>query len=337
MTMLVERMRGSYHVTVALSLVGALGCGGTPKPTAHEAPATTASVATPPPPKPDDPYDIITAAASCWLGGLWSEAEGDEGAAERRAATAKRCLQAAHALSGQDDPLKVESLRVLDASTTDELVAKVKALAPNDPSVGSLAAAVIAAAQEASAARRASSRIRADIAKLRSDKEKANALERDADRLGADEANLVPALHEGAALDALVKLSAGDHTTDAHVLALLFALTRVRAAQELPKHMRLYTVSPTFAAAFAVPPPQLPEHAHDKLKRGVWLAYVMRAAAACGHPVPDTAKTTHEKESLAWTGVLAGFADRLEADAAQLKNPDLALVTRGVAARLRTP
>jgi hypothetical protein len=333
--MVMERMfRASYHAAVVMSLVG-LSCGGGGDKAAEHPVASASASLSPPAPKADDPYEVVIAAASCWLGGLWGEAEGEEGAADRRASTARRCMQVVHALVEQDDPVKVESLRVLDQETTDALVTKVRELTHGEGPLEALVSAIVAEAREAAAARRAATRIRADIEKLKTDREKAAARERDADRLSADEAAAAATLRAGSALDALVKLPAGDYAVDAHAIGVLFALTRVRAAQDVPKHMKLYTVAPAFSAVFAAPPPPLPEHAKDRLKPGTWLSYITRVAAACGHPVPDTAKTPREKEALAWSGVLAGFVDRLDADA--VHGVVLRDAIRGVIFRLKSP
>jgi hypothetical protein len=325
-----------------------MACGASEKrPTGTEHVAASSSAAPTPVRDTDTAHKLVIASAACWLGGLWSDAEGEEGAVERRAGTTRRCAEVVRALEGQDDPMKVEAVRVLDRATTDAIVAKVKELAAADGldsahagALGTLAAAIVATSLETSAARRAATRIRADIEKLRTDKEKLAAHERDADRLSADEAASLSVLRAGSALDALVKLGSSglpdeEWGAEAHAVGLMFALTRVRAGQDLPKHMKLYAVAPAYAAVFAVQPPLLPEHAKDKLKPGTWLAYLMQVAKACGHPPPDTVTTKREKEQLAWSGVLEGFAERLESDEARIKNPVLLEAVRGIAARLK--
>jgi hypothetical protein len=320
-------------------LWGALACGGHEPTTTTTPPAasSSASIVTPPPPPKASAHDLVIETASCLLGPLWSEAEGEAGetAKERRAATAKRCASVVHAVTSEDDPMKVEALRMLDASITDPLVAKVKELDDQDGELAKFASALVATARESAAARRAAAKLRADIERLKTDKDKAAARERDADRLSADEANVVSVLRTGAGLDALARTS-GAYASEAHAAAVLFALSRVRAAQDLPKHMKLYTVAPAYSAIFGVPPPPLPQNAKDKLKPGTWLAYVTAVAAACGHPVPDTAKKPKEREPLAWAGVLAGFADRLKTDAPQIKDAGLAEVVKLVVDRLET-
>ncbi len=332
---------GQRERALAIALL-VTACGGEAR-VENPAPMTSAAgVAAAPPRETDTAYKLIVASAACWLGGLWSEAEGESGAAERRTGTARRCAEVVRAVSGEDDPSKVEALRVLDPSITDALIAKVQERAQADGkgeadtlALEKFAANVVAASREATTARRGATKIRADIEKLKTDKDRALAHERDADRLSADEASALPPLRASAGLERLLHDSVGDYAPDAHAIGIMLALTRVRAGQDLPKHMKLYTVSPAYGAVFAVKPPPLPEHARDRLKPGTWLAYVMNVAKACGHPVPDTAHTAKEKEALAWSGALAGLADRLEADESQIKNPDLLEAVHGAVQRLK--
>jgi hypothetical protein len=321
------------------SMCGALACGGhepTHPPIAGASSSSAPVVVAPPPPPKPNAHDLVIATASCLLGPLWAEAEGESGGAERRAATAKRCASVVHTVTSEDDPTKVEALRMLDASITDPLVAKVKELDDQNGELAKFAAALVATARESAAARRAAAKLRADIERIKNDKDKAAARERDADRLSADEANVVPALRTGTGLDSLAHYS-GAYAAEAHAAAVLFALSRVRAAQDLPKHMKLYTVAPAYSAIFGVQPPPLPSNAKDKLKPGAWLAYVTSVAAACGHPVPETAKKPKEREPLAWAGVLEGFSDRLKADQPQIKDAGLADVVKFVIERLDAP
>ncbi|HZU85700.1 MAG TPA: hypothetical protein VE987_22390, partial [Polyangiaceae bacterium] len=65
-----------------------------------------------------------------------------------------------------------------------------------------------------------------------------------------------------------------------------------------------------------------------------WLAYLTDVAAAAGHPVPD-ARDPQNREPLAWTGVLEGFADRLRASSADFgADTPLGNVQRAIVARL---
>ena len=319
----------------AFTFVSSVACGGheaarEPAPAASS--ASSAAVAPPPAPKATA-HDLVIATASCLLGPLWAEAEGETGGSERRAATAKRCGAVVKTVTTEEDPMKVEALRMLDPSITEPLVAKVKELDEPNGDLSRFASSLVTAARESAAARRAAAKLRADVERIRSDKDKNAARERDAERLSADEANVVSALRAGGGLESLVHYT-GAYAAEAHAAGILLALSRVRAAQDLPKHMKLYTVAPAYSAVFAVPAPQLPERAKDKLKPGAWLAYVTQVAAACGHPVPDTAKKPKEREPLAWAGVLAGFADRLKAEQPQIKDEGLAEVVKFVTERL---
>ncbi len=326
--------------TLAFLALLSLSCGGGgEKVVANPAASSSASLA---PLRPTDTaYRLVISSAACWLGGLWGDAEGEAGVAERRAGTARRCGEVVHTVTGQDDPMKVEALRLIDASITDPLVAKVIELAAADKlddahtaAITALSTAVITASREAHAARRAATKVRADIEKIKNDKDKATARERDADKLTADEAAVVPALRASAGLDSLVRFTAEAYAVDAHAIGVLLALARVTAGQDLPKHMKLYTVAPAYTAVFGVPAPQLPDRAKDKLKPGVWLTYVMSVAKSCGHPVAETAKKPKEKEVLAWSGVLAGFADRLRSDQEQIKSAELGDAVKGAVTRL---
>jgi len=308
-------------------LLAACG-GGEHAETPRAATSASASVATPPP--RDDAYQLVVSTASCLLGGLWSEAEGESGASERRAATAHRCGVVIHTVTGEDDPMKVESLKMLDASVTDPLVAKVHELATADHlddahtmAIEKLSADLVAAARESLAARRAAAKLRGDIEKLKSDKDKTAARERDADRLSATETSVAGVLRAGSGLDALVSFPGPAYASDAHAIGILLALSRVRAAQDLPKHMKLYTVAPAYASVFGVDPPPFPEHPKDRLKPGTYLAYVVSVASACGHPVDPSVTKPKEKEPLAWSGVLACFADRLKSEQPKIKDEGL--------------
>jgi hypothetical protein len=197
-----------------------------------------------------------------------------------------------------------------------------------------LGAVVVTASRESVMAHRAAAKIKADIEKLKTDKEKQAARDKDADKLSADDAAAVAPLTTGTGLATLIKLDAGDYTKDAHAIGVLLALGRVRMSRDLPKHMKVYTVSPAYAAVFGVQPPAMPDKANAALKPGTWLTYVSDVAKAAGHPVPDTAKTPKEREPLAWAGVLNGFADKLKADQGLIKSPELGEVVNHAIALL---
>lgn len=122
---------------------------------------------------------------------------------------------------------------------------------------------------------------------------------------------------------------------EAHAIGLLCAMDRMNMANGLPKHIKVYAVQEGFAAAFSVSPPEVPSDATAPMKAGLWLDYLSTAARAAGHPVSDGAITLEDKEMLAWTGVLAGFADRLRNEAEHMSNETaLKTIAEGAAERL---
>jgi hypothetical protein len=97
----------------------------------------------------------------------------------------------------------------------------------------------------------------------------------------------------------------------------------------------VYAVGDAYQLVFGVTPPQVPSDATAKLVPGTWLTYLTEVARAAGHPVPDKATLPREREPWAWGGVVAGFGDRLRADAAKLpKDSGFARVAGAVVKRL---
>src|SRR5580692_1433400 len=77
---------------LAATAMLAVACGGETR--AQSPTAVTATAAAAAPPRDTDAaYKLIVASAACWLGGLWGEAEGETGAADRRTGTARRCAE----------------------------------------------------------------------------------------------------------------------------------------------------------------------------------------------------------------------------------------------------
>jgi hypothetical protein len=117
---------------------------------------------------------------------------------------------------------------------------------------------------------------------------------------------------------ALLALDAGDLSTEAHAMGLFCAMDRVELARGLPKHLKVYAVAGAHQLVFGVAPPAVPEDVTAKLERGLWLRYLADVARAAGHPVPVKATHPREREPWAFGGVVAGYADKLRADAAKL-------------------
>jgi hypothetical protein len=118
-------------------------------------------------------------------------------------------------------------------------------------------------------------------------------------------------------------------------MGLLCALDRLEIARKLPKHLKVIAVGGPFARLFGVQPPAVPADPTAPIKSGAWPGYLVDVASATGHAVPAEATEAIDRESLAWVGVLAGFADRMrvEARGVSTRTP-LPLVLGRVADRL---
>jgi len=318
---------------LSLAVVALAACGGGERVNrALDAPAVSATAEVAPPPAPKDHAEkLANAAVGCFVGQLWIDSEGNAASAAERSATSAECKKVVLGVTGEDDPSQIEAMRMFEASIMTPLAAKLKELAASDglddahqSALVGFEEGVVSAAREASAARRAAAKIRGEIEGIKNERLRRAARDRVATRLAPSEAAAVPALHATSALEALAHTD-GDFAADAHAAALVLALVRVRAAQDLPRHMKLATAAPACAVTFGV-------SAHDWLKPGAWLAYVTAVAKSCGHPVDEHAKPS-AREQLAWDGVLAGFADRLGAAAPTVKGPALAAIIRAATAR----
>jgi hypothetical protein len=299
---------------------------GLPTPTAPAAPGEPAS-----PASPGSAHALVIKAAACWFGGMWSDAEGAANAEDRRIASEKRCSAIIQTLYGADDRAKFEAFRRVEKTTLDRLTEEVSRLAGGNPvdgahkdAIAKLLRAVAAAQQEANAAHIAADQVKRDI----KDHE-------EHETLSKDEVEAAKALRAHAAFEALLKLDAGDLSAEAHAMALMCAMDRMELSRGLPKHLKVYAVADVYQLVFGVAPPSVPEDATAKLKAGTWLNYIVDAARAAGHAVPDKATHPREREPWAWGGVLEGFTDRLHADAGRLeKGSSLAKAVAAILARL---
>ena len=156
--------------------------------------------------------------------------------------------------------------------------------------------------------------------------------------LESSERTAAKALSQHGALDRL--LATTDATaTDRRLLGLLAAMDRMEMARGLPKQLKFYALGHVLTTVFDVAPPPT-----DALKPtaipvpGTWLAYLSGVASRAGYPASDSPALTHKmRETLAWTGVGHGFADRLRRQVAALPNaavPELSRIATEVATRL---
>jgi hypothetical protein len=246
-------------------------------------------------------------AASCWFGGLWSDALGEEGEMKLKG-TEARCHELEQHVWGTEDKSHYEELRAMGKDAVADVIAKVDETSKNDGVDGprrealvNLATAFAEAQREFMFAHRAGDRVKRD-------------LDREPDKLSNDEVDAVMSLRAHAKLEKLYKLDAGNLSHEAHALAVLCALDRLEVARGLPKHLKLYAIADEFELLFGVGIPDVPEDANKKLVPGTWLKFLSETAAAAGHPVSDKVKAPRERDALAWAGMLLGFADKLKAD-----------------------
>jgi hypothetical protein len=318
----------------------AAACGGSqpsptapPPPVATSAPLAGAGSSAPAAPAPaaqtqEEAHKLVVLAASCWFGGMWSDAVGEQGQAKATGAET-RCHDLERRVWDTDDKTHYEQLRALEQNAVADVVAKVDVTAKGDSVDGPrrdalvrLTQALADAAKETMGARRAGDRVKRD-------------LDREPDKLTTDEVDAVLPLRAHAKIETLLKFDGGDLTKEANALALLCALDRVELARGLPKHLKFYAVADEFQLLFGVTVPDVPSDATKKLVPGTWLRFLADTANAAGHPVTDKAKTPREKDALAWSGMLQGFGEKLAADSDGVSNAtDLSRVVATVQHRL---
>jgi hypothetical protein len=152
----------------------------------------------------------------------------------------------------------------------------------------------------------------------------------------ADKIAAAAKVQRSAGLHGLLHLDAGPYTAESRSLGTMFALDRMEIARGLPKHLKIDAAAVAFADVFGVAAPPLSGDAAAPIRTGTWLAYLSDVASAAGHPVPTDAHNLGNREPLAWSGVLEGFADKVRTDAARVPATPLNEVERRVVARLDT-
>jgi hypothetical protein len=277
-------------------------------------------------------HRLVIAAGSCWLGGVWSDAQGAT-ETERSDASKKRCHEVIKAAYGSDDEGRFERLRAVDAVEVSDFGNKVDTAARADrldaahtQELRGLLNATANAEREAIALRRAADKVKDAIAVPKPSQQRKN-----------EETAAAAALSETQQWDALMAANVGSLTPELRAFGLLFAMDRMQVARGLPKHLKVLAVRGPLATVFGVPAPDMPPDATRPPAGGAWLAYLTSTAQAAGHPVPAQAKSLHDKELLAWGGTLMGFADKLRLQAEHITNQtDLRQVVDAVVRRLET-
>jgi hypothetical protein len=258
--------------------------------------------------RPEAGHNLAILAAACWLGGIWSDAEGDT-AETRGHATDARCHDVVRRVYDADTDERYRQLRAVEPTVVGDIAAKVEILAKEDADdaprsqlLAQLVQAVAGAEREAMFARRAAERVKRD-------------LDHEPEKLSADDAAAVEPLKDTRMLEALLKLPAADLSHDAHALAILVALDHIEVGRVLPRHLKVYAIGGVNQLIFGVPIPDIKGEAAASLRRHpFWLDYVTSVAKAAGHPVPDNVTAPKKREPLAWGGMLEGYGDKLRAD-----------------------
>jgi hypothetical protein len=254
---------------------------------------------------------IVVRAASCWLGGIWSDALGEQKLAWKDTRTpgiAQRCKDVL------DDP----GMRQITPRAVDAIARKLE----NQPE-RVLLHTVAEASRENLHARRAANRVKVDYAD-----DTTTASERRNDKIFA-----APQLRKSDALLALLN-DTGPYAADARAIGLLLAIDRVEIARGLPKHLKIEVLDAPCHEVFGVTAPQLAHDDAAPVPSGMWLSYLSVAANAAGHGVPDAKLDPSHREPLAWNGLLDGFADKLHVLGPHVTQPQLNQVLAAVADRL---
>jgi len=290
-------------------------------------------------------YALVIEATSCWMGGLWSDALGESGDA-RTAGIQGRCntlLRDVDITAGEREraiadrvpppppeegyyPMRAVEPHIVDgiARSAEQRSSRDPVEAPQAGHLVVLLRAVAAASREGIEARRA-----ADVVKV-DQQAQPDLAARTADKDAA-----ATKLQRGEALEALFHLDAGRYRDDARAIAELLALDRMQIAHGLPLHLKIDALRVAFAAMFGVSAPSVSAEGARPIPAGMWLAYLTQVSGAAGHPVPGDARDPQNREPLAWTGVLEGFADRFRADAFHFPaDSALGQIQRATTARL---
>ncbi len=274
------------------------------------APTTTQAVTNP----PHLAHALLVDAASCWLGGMWGDVQG-ETPSERALSSHERCMTVVAKVFPRDGSHdRYVKLRAFEPETLSEVRDAIANMASAEPTEAHRKDAYVRmfdafanAEHETMLARRAAHRIIRDS-------------EREAERLSASEAAALPEIEATNAFVALTHVDAGDLQDEARVLSLLVVLDRMQVAEQLPVHLKPYALAVPLQVVFGTPAPDLPHDASKPLARGGWLNYLKTAAASAGHPVNEALSTPIARHEAAVAGILEGVADHLRREVANVSS-----------------
>jgi len=308
---------------VALLACVALGC--TPAQPSTTT-TTTSAVA-----HPHAAHALLVRTASCWMGGVWGDVQG-ETPDERAGSAQARCEDVVRDVWGKPDHDRYLQLRAFEPEALDGVRRAIARRALHHPTearnvdgLDKIFTRLAFAQRETMAARRATHRILRDW-------------DHERDRLNAEEAAALPELEHTIAFEELWRMDVGELTAEAKVFALMVLLDRIRVAEMLPLHLKPYVVAEPLHAVFGATPPALPHDASKPLERGAWLSFLVDVARQARHPVNDDVAPPRAKHEAAMAGILAGVADQLEQDATAIcDGTPLGDVTAKTIRALRAP
>lgn len=266
--------------------------------TVPAAPALSVTVVSSAEIEPGSAHRIVLEATACWMGAYWL---GDPEPAARA-----KCPGALADAYGTVEPLRLARLRAADESEVEDLGRRVRDIAWRDPSdaahpeeLVTLLRAVGAAEHEQIRARRAARDAKADHTSV------------DVDALASSDA-----------LAALFATDAGDLSPEARTIAVMIAVERIGLASRLPDRYKVLVVEGAIHELFDLYPPPMPAYPSEKLVGGTWLAYLEDIAKAAKYPVPDVVTRPAYRETVAWGGMIAGMAEKLQTEKSQIREPN---------------
>lgn len=273
-------------------------------------------------------YKLGLLATACWMGGVWSDAEGAPPATWRDR-DEQRCRDLVITLYGQFDQARYQQIRENEQRAVADLLAKIRATEPpaSRERTVALFRDVAAAMHEGMLARRAADRVKVDY--------DADAVEA---KLNDDQRTAARALGQHRALEQLIVVTDRD-AADRRIMGLVLAMDRMEMARGLPKQLKFYALGHVLTTVFDVPtPPADALKPTSNPRPGTWLTYLTGVASRVGYPVPAGSSLTNKmRETLAWTGVGRAFGDRLQQQLPLLPAaavPELSRVANAMTARL---
>ncbi len=262
------------------------------------------------------------------MGGEWADALGEK-YDDRTAGIEARCDDVLRAMDTTPEE-SYRLLRSIDSTFVSRIATTVEDVARRDPAdapyaseLGLLLERIANASRETMHARRA-----ADLVKEDAEQKPAPA------SYATDKNTAEPIVREGSAMG-LLYADHGPYASEAHTIGLLIAMDRMEIGRGLPKHLKIDAVRDAYSLVFGVSAPLIAGQGADRAPAGAWLGYVSQVAKAAHHEVPADVKALPDRETLAWTGVLEGFADKLRSEPAYAApQTPLGQMLRGVVARL---